>query len=188
MLHPSDPFNMSCEVCSWPGCQQRIDMDMYRRDVWMCREHVLFTWSVVDVQMRELSMTPDDLAEQKRQQEQERAAEFERRCRKRRSAGTVYYLRVGKHIKIGHAQVLLDRLRAYPPGTELLAIEAGTLADEQNRHRDFADLRAAGREWYWPRKRLMAHIESLAETGEHLWVEDSWWQKKEVVSVPASLE
>lgn len=62
--------------------------------------------------------------------------------------GWVYYLNVGGRLKIGFEKHFGSRLRAYPPGTEVLGRRQGTLADEQAEHQRCQPWRVAGREWY----------------------------------------
>ena len=75
--------------------------------------------------------------------------------------GFVYYLLVVPHVKIGYSANLPSRMRAYPPTSELLAIEPGSLQVESQRHQDFAAFRQAGREWFGQDASLMQHIERL---------------------------
>lgn len=77
----------------------------------------------------------------------------------------VYYLRVGKYIKIGTAVRLEERLKSYPPDTELLATEPGHYNTEHRRLVEFSEYLAARREWFNPGPRLMAHIEGLRAAG-----------------------
>lgn len=80
--------------------------------------------------------------------------------------GVVYYLRINGMVKIGYTKNLARRSRAYPPGTELLAIEPGTQYTERERHQDFSRWRAKGREWFTESEQLRNHIDSLvAEYG-----------------------
>lgn len=77
--------------------------------------------------------------------------------------GWVYYMRINRHIKIGYTKDLRQRSRAYPPGTELLAVEPGTRDVEKRRHEEFARFLAQGREWFAESAPLTAHIADLAE-------------------------
>ena len=90
--------------------------------------------------------------------------------------GTVYYLGLGEHIKIGFASDLFQRLTSYPPGSVLLAIEDGSLNTEAQRHKDFADYLAAGREWFDPGPRLVDHVDKLAATQAH--ARYTGWEKR----------
>lgn len=75
--------------------------------------------------------------------------------------GFVYYLRVGDRIKIGYSVDVRQRMRAYPPDSELLAVEPGSLALERERHQQFAGQRAAGREWFRPCPEIEQHAAEL---------------------------
>lgn len=175
------PFRVSSQPCSFFPCGQNADMDILDKGARLCREHALFVWSIVQEQIAGGTLSPQDEAESREREQAEKAAEFERICGPR--PGHVYYLRVGEHVKIGYAADLARRLKSYPPGTELLAVETGTMELERNRHLQFADLRAAGREWYWPEPRLLDHIEVIASDGLHLETEDDEWKKRAPKSV-----
>lgn len=77
------------------------------------------------------------------------------------SHGTVYYVQVGAHIKIGWTRDLDKRMRAYPPNSQLLAAQPGTRQDETKMHRRFAAHRTHGREWYAPVPSILHHIEQV---------------------------
>lgn len=172
----TDPFSVSSEPCTWQFCQTKADMTYLRRGAQLCREHALFVWSIVDEQVRESQLTRDDLIGRQRKLQAEKDAELEARVARSNEQGTVYYLRVGEHIKIGFAGNLHQRLTAYPPGTELLAVEEGSLKVEAQRHKEFADFLAAGREWFDPGERLMSHIGVLAASRAH--VQYTGWEKQ----------
>lgn len=74
----------------------------------------------------------------------------------------VYYLRIGESVKIGTTGDLAARLRSYPPQTVVLATEPGGRDVETRRITQFATDRIAGREWFEPSPKLMAHIRKLA--------------------------
>jgi hypothetical protein len=78
-----------------------------------------------------------------------------------RQYGWVYYLRVGDQIKIGFSSNVQRRLRAYPPGSELLAVEPGDKKLERKRHNEFFEWLAAGREWFEPSEELLQHTRDL---------------------------
>jgi hypothetical protein len=75
----------------------------------------------------------------------------------------VYYVRLGQKIKIGYTGNLRNRLNAYGPGRELLALEYGGLELEKQRHQQFREYRAtgAGREWFSQAEELLDHIRQL---------------------------
>lgn len=72
----------------------------------------------------------------------------------------VYYLRWADRIKIGTTHRPKQRLRAILH-EEQLAFERGGRELEQQRHREFSDLREGG-EWFTAAPRLLAHVTSTA--------------------------
>lgn len=62
--------------------------------------------------------------------------------------GVIYCIQVGDHLKIGHAQALGTRLKAYPPTSIIHAVIPGTMRAEMDLHRRFRPWRIAAREWY----------------------------------------
>lgn len=75
----------------------------------------------------------------------------------------VYYVRVGDLIKIGMTARLRQRLNAYPPDAQLLAVEPGGEALEGQRHHQFRHLLAHRKEWFRPGPDLMDHIAKVSE-------------------------
>lgn len=73
----------------------------------------------------------------------------------------VYYIRFADRIKIGTTVNLGTRLSALPYD-DVLATEPGGRHVEQQRHKEFADLRING-EWFTPGTKLIRHIEALRE-------------------------
>lgn len=76
---------------------------------------------------------------------------------------TVYYLRVGRLVKIGTTVNLTERIRSYPPDATLLATEPGGYEVERGRHRQFAASLEARNEWFAPTADLIEHINALRE-------------------------
>ena len=173
-----EPFSLSGERCLWQMCSQRADLRIFNAGAQFCREHSLFVWSIIDREILESRMTiPEIKAREqlkltKRRKAQETAEE------RRTRPGYVYYLRVGAHYKIGFASNLERRLASYPPDTELLAVEPGTLKLEAERHREFKHSRISGREWYRPNPALDHHIRNVAENGRHTWWDDAEWRRR----------
>lgn len=175
-----NPAQLSDMPCSWQLCNVRIPEHHRKTNLWLCQEHALYVWSVIDEQIKESQLDIEAIRERDRTRAEQGVAQEEAWRRSRERQGHVYYLRVGPHIKIGFATELRQRLLAYPPGTELLAVEQGTLRDEGLLHKRFAHLRAAGREWYHPRPQLMEHIRATAENCEHM-IYDGWQKRVPVV-------
>lgn len=80
-------------------------------------------------------------------------------------AETVYYVRLGDHIKIGTTNDLAKRLRSLYADHDpdlLLAVEPGGYSVEQYRHAQFSDERVwSNRELFNPSRRLLDHIADL---------------------------
>lgn len=78
-----------------------------------------------------------------------------------RGTSVVYYVRIGRFIKIGYSANLAERMCSYPPDTELLAYERGSRDLESKRIKEFTRYRQAAREWFSPGPLLLQHIRSL---------------------------
>ncbi|MCW4384929.1 GIY-YIG nuclease family protein [Salinibacterium sp. SYSU T00001] len=76
----------------------------------------------------------------------------------------VYYLRFERRVKIGTSAHPRKRLAAIRHD-ELLAVEPGGRALEQQRHREFAALREGG-EWFTLTGELAEHVSALRREGE----------------------
>lgn len=73
----------------------------------------------------------------------------------------VYYVQIGERIKIGTTKDLRQRLSAYPPGSQLLAVEKGGEDLESRRLQQFRHLLADRKEWFHPGPDLLDHIARL---------------------------
>lgn len=93
--------------------------------------------------------------------ERREVAERELRESKGAEPGWIYYLHVGEYIKIGYSTDVKRRIRAYPPGSQLLAVHPGTPVLEKALHEDYKGLLAQGREWFRPGPELLEHCESV---------------------------
>ncbi len=137
-----------CESQSIPGAPFPI-----------CVHHAALVLEYLD------SVMPRDLDDRVivawRGAEQDRERVAGKRARRRDVTDVVYYVRVGKHIKIGYTSNLPSRMRAYPPDSQLLGYELGGLSLEAQRHQEFADDLRMGREWFAPSARLLAHIAAV---------------------------
>ena len=117
--------------CCWPDCFEWRPLDL---TVPMCWKHS--------------RITAEDFGRACGVYD-ERIRSIESKSRpKSHARGKVYYLRVDGLIKIGYSSNVYGRLRAYPPSSELLAVEPGSMETERLRHGQFrADLKH-GREWF----------------------------------------
>lgn len=100
-----------------------------------------------------------------RRQEEKAQREAEGRIKRAdpKADGFVYYIRIDGQIKIGFTTNLKQRSRTYPPTAELVAIEAGTLLTERDRHQQFHRDLARGREWFTESEALKVHMAELQE-------------------------
>lgn len=162
------PFSVSSSRCTWQFCSANADLSLYKQQVQLCREHALFVWATINNEMVEHGMSNEEVFARAKKEKQEREQTRQKIQKELATVGEVYYLKIGAHIKIGFTTNMPNRMHSYPPGTEILAVEYGDLSLERKRHRDFADLRAAGREWYRPESRLLDHINQVAENLNHL--------------------
>ena len=111
----------------------------------------------------ELSVALTTATRVKMAKSREKVATTERVRGESELEGFVYYIRINGQIKIGYAADVTARMRNYPPGSELLAVEPGTLETERIRHREFCNNLVRGREWFLPSTRLMRHIQNVVE-------------------------
>lgn len=147
-------------TCVWPGCDKvrRRIPDVPLDETPLCSTH-LSKAAAVHTIAAQLDLEHMGIVDRVRREQTKPAAP------KPPEPGWIYYLQSGGHIKIGWTSDLERRMRAYPPGSQLLAVHAGTRADEATMHRRFAVHRTHGREWYPLAADLMRHIASV--TGEH---------------------
>ena len=75
--------------------------------------------------------------------------------------GTIYYLHVGDHIKIGYSSNLQERIKSYPPTSRLLAAHPGTVETERSMHNKFFNHLAHRREWFHPAPEIEEHIKTV---------------------------
>lgn len=157
-------------TCAWPHCTASLS---YNRVGILCREH---GEAVADAVLEDRVVNryfevhgQAVVADMTKRANSARMAEEERRARqrsedaksKRGEPGHVYYLAVGERVKIGFSTDVRRRLRTYPPGSKLLAMEPGTLHLESLRHGQFRQFLAADREWFTPNAELSAHVNEL---------------------------
>lgn len=163
--------------------------DKCRNQLWedtpLCKEHAYDMWKKVDVskdldhayalhEYREYTRDADqryeDALEQQRQEDEALKAEWRRKAEEdeklwnsEHRPGHIYYLKVGAHIKIGFSTYVPERLKSYPPDSELLAQHPGTPLVERRIHHKFLHLLAHGREWFNPSDEIMRHVRDIHE-------------------------
>lgn len=151
----------------WEQCYDRADISP-RSTVILCDRHAKQTARSIGYVSRADSKR---LAQQSVQGELDRlrvenarlhaAAEKPAKARARRdsdAAGTIYFLRSGAYFKIGWTSDLGQRMKGYPPDTQLLASQPGTKKDERAIHRRFSHLLGRGREWFVMAPEIEDHI------------------------------
>lgn len=169
--------------CAWPGCkdphirggktQRGVQIPGLRVGI-LCMTHArLVAEAMIQDQvwaeqlheaLSQESTTVDLRGLDRLRREQDQAADAERR--RGDKPGFVYYLEVGERIKVGFSTDVKRRMRQYPPGSKLLAIEPGDYELEKSRHRQFEGSRTEGREWFRPTADLLEHAKALvAEHG-----------------------
>ena len=153
-------YTAAVTSCAWPDCDKSTPESFAATRIGvLCVDHA---WSHYDAMNAYLTWPPDDTEAAKelraRQVDLESPTPEEAEAKKQ---GWVYYLRVGEQIKIGFSVDVKRRMRSYPPGSKLLAVEPGTKKLELGRHRQFVQHLDAGREWFRPDEELLTHIKKM---------------------------
>lgn len=179
---PQDRLNAATpdrDRCAWPGCRERLEIPFPGNGELLCNRYgVLCTTHAVDVAVAVIAHQSDlnrvqQFFEQQTTERAVRAAkwkaederyEAEKVALRQDREGFVYYLRVGERIKVGYSVDVKRRMRAYPPGSQLLAVEPGDRELETQRHRQFAGSRTDGREWFRPTPDILALAEEIVDT------------------------
>lgn len=145
--------------CMWPGCQQYT---MWSPQTKLCSTHlaIVIRYGSDDMAARRILHTMTGSVENERPiPPMPKPASPQQ--------GTVYYVKVGEHIKVGWTSDMEQRMRSYPPNSILLATEPGTRADEKRRHKTLAAHRSHGNEWYVPAPSVLHHLDMVkAKHGE----------------------
>lgn len=145
--------------CAWNGCN---DASLHFLPV--CEDHAHLIAHVMT--------TPEDSVKatliagataQKRhlQRERQRRQAEELRATRGAQPGWIYYVLTDDKVKIGYTTDITRRLRAYPPGSQILAVHPGTPDLEKTIHRDFDAHRVAGREWFRPDDDILRHCTAV---------------------------
>lgn len=150
-------------TCTWNGCPDKTYS-------WLpvCREHAEIIAEV---------MAPADsyetakallrgeanaaLLNARRRREAEKARDLA--ASRGNQPGWIYYVLTDGKVKIGYSAQVTRRLRAYPPGSEVLAVHPGTPDLEKRIHQDFDAYRVAGREWFSPADEILTHCATIRE-------------------------
>lgn len=144
--------------CVWPGCDTP---HLMIRVGALCWEHAELVADAVNESRVPVATRAKANAAIRRRNEAEGRAR--RAASRGQQPGWVYYLRIGDRVKIGYSVDVKERMRAYPPGSHLLAVHPGTKQLETEMHQRFAGSRAAGREWFRETPDLTEHIGQVLE-------------------------
>lgn len=79
----------------------------------------------------------------------------------RTEPGTIYYLQLHGHVKIGYTTNLAVRIASYPPMATLVATHPGTQRLETDMHTKFRQYLSHGREWFYRVPELESHIDTV---------------------------
>lgn len=151
-----DPDSPTSTTCTWQFCGVKVPHRFYRERIYLCRDHTLLVWAIVNEQMNSSNPpTPTP-----KEEEPEAVV-----------AGDVYYIRTAGRIKIGHSVNAARRLASYPPDMEVLYIRAGDRKLENAEHRRFKPYLTDGREWFEDREEVRDMINQLIEA-------DPDWRKR----------
>lgn len=178
---PRDLLNQltpSVTRCAWPGCRAEMQSPMPGGKTFENRYGVLCHVHAVDVAVAVVQhqtdqnqfmqfferMSDERAIRVERWKREDEQYEAEKAKRRGDQEGFVYYIRIGERIKIGYSADVKRRMRAYPPGSELLATEPGDRALERKRHQQFAGSLADGREWFRPTPDIMELVHELVTT------------------------
>jgi hypothetical protein len=165
--------------CAWPGCRKPMyfigpidGVKAQDRYGVLCSVHAVDVAIAVVKHQTDLRRFQQFFEEQtteravraaKWKSEDERY-EAEKAALRQDREGFVYYLRVGERIKIGYSVDVKRRMRAYPPGSQLLAVEPGDRDQERQRHQQFAGSRTDGREWFRPTADILELTQEIVAT------------------------
>ncbi|HEV7183785.1 MAG TPA: GIY-YIG nuclease family protein [Leifsonia sp.] len=93
----------------------------------------------------------------------------------------VYYLRFRDRVKIGTSANPRRRVASLPHD-EVLAFELGGRTLEQRRHRQFAEHRIPGTEWFELHEELAAHVAELREGVDDPWQRYAYWRSRRLAA------
>lgn len=190
-----DPETITDVRCGWQFCTMRVPQRFRSAGMYLCRDHGLLAWSIINEQLAEGLPTEETATEQSKVHELTEA-EKKYGCLpighdgpfalqfsgvEDISPGVIYYIRTGGRIKIGHSINVERRLSQYPPDVEVLFLQTGGKDMERQEHRRFSAYLADGREWFRDTPEVTNLIEAMARTchgWERLIDNDEWWRRK----------
>ena len=153
------------DVCVWPSCTAYPAL-VGTTKLPLCIDHAIRTWGVLDRDQAERPALTEHQLNRRVERERTRLRETQAAESRAIEPGWIYYVQVTDRIKIGYSTDVRQRMRAYPPHAELLAVHPGTPTLERQIHQDLAGHLAQGREWFRPNPEVTAHIGTvLAQFG-----------------------
>lgn len=148
--------------CIWDRCPNAAAKHL---DLPLCQAHTEVVYTAVAND--EDRMIARVMARRRQLEAETKAAKAKPKAAPAERVEAIYYLQIAGHIKIGWTSNLDQRMRNYPPNTQLLAIHPGSRDEEKQLHRRFAVHRSHGNEWYPLVPVLLDHIKRvIAEHGE----------------------
>lgn len=135
----------------------------------VCEQHAFDIWVEVSFFRMELAkaaaahMRKESIEETKSRIIKEQLDSDRVKDERQQEPGTIYYLQIGEHIKIGYTTNLDVRLGAYPPMAKLLATHPGTRQTESSMHQRFSADISGGREWFRATPEIESHIQGVRE-------------------------
>lgn len=166
---PVYSFNTPRDDCFWPGCGRVVttypvtrlcDTHAERIAASVSERHAYDAALERAAQERRTQWLDELVANRPDKPKPESKPEPER-------DPVVYYVQIMSHIKIGWTGNLEQRMRQFPPNSQLLAVHPGSRKDEAAIHKRFAHIRSHGREWYPLVPQLLEHIRNVVrEHGE----------------------
>ena len=139
------------ERCIWPRCSQAAATLL---NVHLCHTHADLVCNTVNQDRQKMGELVARVAVTNPAPEPKPEPQREE---------VVYYVQIGGHIKIGWTGQLEQRMRQYPPNSQLLAVHPGTRADERALHKRFAVHRSHGQEWYPLVPVVLDHIKRMQD-------------------------
>lgn len=129
----------------------------------VCGPHAIRIYTEVKASLSAMVDVPRMREGQKRLEEQERREAESAAIKEAQSL--VYYVRIGKTIKIGKTSDMKTRMQAMQvmDPSNILATEPGGYKLERQRHLQFKHLRIGRSEHFEPTLELIRHIESVQE-------------------------
>lgn len=180
-------------VCLVPGCgdelvtygrlqHERPEQRDHETVLPLCTRHLSVAYQQANYRANDALMVKANtlLLEQKAAKRKALEKQITEEWRQR-TDGDIYFVRLNGLVKVGWSRDVDQRLRAYGPDVEVLAIYPGSRDDETNLHRQLRPVLARGREWYEDCKIIADFVaQAIAKHGEPE-VYSSWTRPKQII-------